>query len=374
MDVIAAHQHGFENVVAQMGTALTERQVRLLQKLAPQIILALDADAAGTNAAVRGHDVVRESAREDGGAPVVSWRGLLGYQETTSVDLRVVVLPEGKDPDDFVRADPEGWRALIDDARPVLEFRLEVAAAAHDLTDPRGRSQMVQEYLPLLSAVADPVVRAHYLQRLSRLAQVSEEELTSLVVRPRGRQDAAVRRSLGLRPTPARGPNRVDGREAFLLALLLRHPELRQKGLGIPEELLWEAEARQVLAIWRENEDENVLKTAISPELMDYFERLILWKVPQFAESEAAEALEDCIKRLNRRRLEAEQQANTAQIADLQDELGTALISSALTEGSIGDVSPELQETLLHGEEIGNELHRRKNKDGRAAVETGVDG
>jgi DNA primase len=370
MDVIAAHQHGFEDVVAQMGTALTERQVRLLQKLAPQIILALDADAAGTNAAVRGHDVVRESAREDGSAPVVSWRGLLGYQETTSVDLRVVVLPEGKDPDDFVRADPEGWRALIEDARPVLEFRLEVAAAAHDLTDPRGRSQLVQEYLPLLSAVADPVVRAHYLQRLSRLAQVSEEDLTSLVVRPRGRQEATVRRSP---TTSARGPL-ADGREAFLLALLLRYPGLRAQGLLIPEGLLWEAEARQVLAIWRENDDENALKTAILPELMDYFERLMLWKVPQFAESEAVAALENCVTRLNRRRLEAEQQANTAQIADLQDELGTALISSALTEGSIGDVSPELQETLLHGEEIGNELHRRKNKDGRAAVETGVDG
>src|SRR5258708_16241925 len=107
---------------------------------------------------------------------------------------------------------------------------------------------------------------------------------------------------------------------------------------------------------------------------MDYFERLILWNIPPYAEYEAAEALEDCIKRLNRRRLEAEQQANTAQVADLQDELGTALISSALTEGSIGDVSSELQETLLHGEEIGNELHRRKSKDGRAAVDTDVDG
>jgi DNA primase len=231
---------------------------------------------------------------------------------------------------------------------------------------------LVQEYLPLLSAVADPVVRAHYLQRLSRLAQVSEEELRTLVVRPRGRRDSAVRR---LPTAPSRrGPNRVDEREMFLLALLLRHRELRQKGLGIPEDLLWEAEARQVLAIWRESEEENALKSAIPPELMDYFERLILWKVPQFAETEAAAALEDCIKRLNRRRLEAEQQANTAQVADLQDELGTALISSALTEGSIGDVSPELQETLIHGEEIGNELHRRKTKDGRPAVETGVDG
>ncbi len=368
MDVIAAHQHGFENVVAQMGTALTERQVRLLQKLAPQIILALDADAAGTNAAVRGHDVVRESAREEGAAPVVGWRGLVGYQETTSVDLRVVVLPEGKDPDDFIRADSDAWKALIDEARPVLEFRLEVAAASHDLTDPRGRSQLVQDYLPLLSAVADPVVRAHYLQRLSRLAQVSEEELTSLVVRPR-RQESSVRRS----PTaPARGPNRVDGREAFLLALLLRHPELREKGLGIPEDLLWEAEARQMLAVWRKSEDEIAMKSAVSPELMAYYERLILWKVPQFKETEAAEALEDCIKRLYRRRLEAEQQANTAQIADLQDELGTALIASALTDGTIGDVSPAFEETLQHGEEIGNELHRRKDKDGREAVETGV--
>jgi DNA primase len=370
MDVIAAHQHGFENVIAQMGTALTERQVKLLKKLAPVIVLALDSDAAGNLASARGDDVITEALTGDAVTQSLNWRGLVVHQDTTGVDLRVATVPDGKDPDDFVRADPEGWRALIEDARPVLEFRLEVAATAHDLTDPRGRSQMVQEYLPLLNVVADAVVRAHYLQRLSRLAQVSEEELTSLVVRPRGRQDA-VRRS----PTaPTRGLTRVDGREAFLLALLLQHPELRRQGLAIPEGLLWDSEARQMVEIWRENESKDLLKSAIPPELMDYFERLILWKIPDYAESEVAEALEDCIKRLNRRRLEAEQQANTAQVADLQDELGTALISSALTEGSIGDVSSELHETLLHGEEIGNELHRRKSKDGRTAVETGVDG
>jgi DNA primase len=380
MDVIAAHQFGFENVVAQMGTALTERQVRLLQRLAAQIILALDADAAGTNAAVRGHDVVRQTAGAESEPTAVSWRGLIGHQETTSVDLRVVVLPEGKDPDDYVRSNPDGWRALIDEARPVLEFRLEVAAAAHDLTDPRGRSQLVQEYLPLLSAVGDPVIRAHYLQRLSRIAQVSEEELTSMLARPRRPvgQGTGVDMGRGAvrpgSPTGSRNRAEIDQREAYLVALLLRYPGLREQGEAISPDILWDAEARQTLALWQEFETPEVLKTNLPAELMDYFERLILWKIPQFTEALAADALADCVKRLNRRRLEAEQQAMTAQIAGLQEELGTAKITSAFTEGSISEVSPELHETLQHGEEIGNELHKRERKDRREAVQSTIDG
>ena len=87
-----------------------------------------------------------------------------------------------------------------------------------------------------------------------------------------------------------------------------------------------------------------------------------------------ADALADCVKRLNRRRLEAEQQAMTAQIAGLQEELGGATITSAFAEGSIAEVSPELQETLQHGEEIGNELHKRERKDGRETVQSAIDG
>ncbi|MEO8457592.1 MAG: DNA primase [Chloroflexota bacterium] len=372
MDVIAAHQFGFENVVAQMGTALTERQVRLLQRLAPEIVLALDADAAGTNAAVRGHDVVRETSQSQGEPPAVSWRSLLGHQETTSIDLKVAVIPEGKDPDDYVRANPDAWRTLIDHARPVLEFRLDVAADAHDLTDPRGRSQLVQDYMPLLSAVSDPVIRAHYLQRLSRLAQVSVEELASLNPRPaRSKVQGQVRRPV---QAVTRGAQQVDQRESFLLALLLRHPELREQGAGIPPDLLWDAEARQILAMWQKFESTDVLKTNVPVELMDYFERLTIQKIPLFTEALAADALADCVKRLNRRRLEAEQQAMTAQIAGLQEELGGARITSAFMEGSVGEVSPELQETLQHGEEIGNELHKRERKDGREAVPTTIDG
>jgi hypothetical protein len=107
---------------------------------------------------------------------------------------------------------------------------------------------------------------------------------------------------------------------------------------------------------------------------MDYFERLISWNIPRFAQNEASEALADCVKRLNRRRLEAEQQAMTAQIAGLQDELGAAAITTAFAEGTVADVSLELQETLQHGEEIGNEIHKRQRKDGRETVQVAIDG
>ena len=366
MDVIAAHQYGFRNVVAQMGTALTERQVQILKKAAEQIVLALDADAAGTDAAVRGHDVVRESDGES--APIVSWRGLVGYQNTAAVDLRVVILPEGQDPDDVLRAEGDAWQKLIDEARPVLEFRLDVAAKAHDLTDPRGRSALVQEYLPLLGAVADPVLRAHYLQRLSRVAQVSEDELRAMVARtPRSGYPSR-------RPEPQNATKSAAGnsREGFLLALLLQYPHLRAEASDLPEELIWEEEGRQILRAWRKN-PEIELKEAVPIELMDYLERLILWKLPISSETQASDALRDCVKKLDQRRLQAEKQAIAAQIADLQDAEGS--LESDIVGSLDSQRVLELQRLQARYDKIDWELELQKRRtDGREAVESLVDG
>ncbi|MFQ6020173.1 MAG: DNA primase, partial [Dehalococcoidia bacterium] len=147
MDAIAAHQHGFTNVVASMGTALTERQVRLLKRYTRNLVLALDADAAGSEAALRGHEVATEAARqaeEPEVVPVLTWRGLVRYQEAVSLDLRVAELPPERDPDDVIRSDPEAWRELIVAAKPVLDYKFEAIAARTDRGDPRARSQAVQ--------------------------------------------------------------------------------------------------------------------------------------------------------------------------------------------------------------------------------------
>ena len=293
MDVIAAHQHGFDNVVAQMGTALTDRQVKLLKRLTGQVVLALDADAAGLDAAVRGHDVVREQDS------AVNWTGLVRHQESAAIELRVAVLPEGRDPDDVVRADPDLWRTLVSEAEPVLDFRLNRAAESHNLTDPRERSQLARDFLPLLGSVGDPVVRAHYLQRLSRLAVVGEDELVTMmhsVTRPSQTQRA-----------PNLAPKNVvsNPREDFLLALLLQHPSLRPHGIDIPESLLWEAQSKQVLATWKAEQDVDSVKEALPVELKSYLERLLLWVLPVSSEDAAAEALQDCVEKLSQRRLQA---------------------------------------------------------------------
>src|SRR5207247_7831332 len=105
----------------------------------------------------------------------------------------VSVLPDGRDPDDVIRSSPEDWRTLVDGAVPVLDFRLDALAGAHDLSSPAGRSRLAHEFLPILGAVTDPVVRAQYLQRLGRLTATGERELSAMLVTATARSGASKR-------------------------------------------------------------------------------------------------------------------------------------------------------------------------------------
>ncbi len=371
MDVIAAHQSGFDNVVATMGTSLTERQVRLLKRQARNIILALDADAAGSEAALRGHEVVEEAMRGDEDrqtVPVVTWRGLVHYQDAAAVDLRVAILPTGRDPDDVIRADPEVWQQLIASARPVLDYRFEAAASRHDLSAPQGRSEAVQELLPLLEPVSDPVMRAHYLQRLSRLSLVKEEELSRMVRRRRrsGRagEPEATASSLG----DTRGEK---GPEGFLLALLLRFPHLRQAGLEVPAELFWESTNREVLAAWKQSPELDTVKESLPEELKGHLERLVNGRLPDFTAQAAEAALADCLRRLEERQLRAEKHAMAALLAAKEEEMGASTLVEAAASGAESAEEPVKEAVVLQRRdmETGLRLHagERKEEGGESA-------
>ena len=242
MDVIAAHQHEQTHVVASMGTALTEKQVRLLKPLTRKILLALDADAAGAAATVRGIDTTREAVGTEP-RPVVTARGLVRMQNTLAADIRIIELPLGRDPDDLIRLDPERWATLVQEAPGYLDYRFRQGGEAHDLESPRERSLLLEELLPLVTTTSDPVVRAEYLQRLAQLCRVDVASLQGRAaplpplpahMRAHAVVDAAADTAASTTaPAPQRALTRMDRLAETLIGLLLHGPEAGPEVEGV---------------------------------------------------------------------------------------------------------------------------------------------
>jgi len=210
-DVMAAHQAGFENVVASLGTALTRGQVELATRYADAVALAYDVDLAGEQATQRG--LIEE----------------LGSDQSVS-KVRVVRIPAGKDPDELIRTDPDAWRAAVADAKPVIDYFIDRSVSEVDMGSVAGKRELTSRVLTLLKRVADPIVRSLYLQRLAQLVGVEERVLADAL------QREPVRRPVARPPVPL-GPGNGNGEgaparlalsplESEALGLLLRHPRL----------------------------------------------------------------------------------------------------------------------------------------------------
>lgn len=224
MDVISLHQSGYRNAVASMGTALGEPHLQALVKIAPRIVLALDADAAGNAATLRGLSLASETLEEEG-APTFDG-GLLRFERRLAAEIRVAVLPEGLDPDDITRRDPKEWEKLIAEARSLVDYNFEVALAEADLSDAKGKSRLARSLLPVLAAVPDPIERTHYVERLARLIQVDaavvELELSNL-------RRASGRPAAGGDAGPEPVMSTTVGPEEYALGFLLRSSDTCQQ-------------------------------------------------------------------------------------------------------------------------------------------------
>ncbi|MFN2189059.1 MAG: DNA primase [Candidatus Promineifilaceae bacterium] len=181
MDVLQAWQAGFYNVVAQMGTALTSQQLSLLKKYTKRFVLALDADAAGEQATMRGLEVAREALDRESDVRFNA-RGLVKNEGRLQADIQIVSLPEGSDPDDIIREDPERWTSLISDAKPVVTYVIDLATDNLDMNDGKAKTSAAQKVLPLINDVADPIEREHYRQLLARRLRIDERALHQISV------------------------------------------------------------------------------------------------------------------------------------------------------------------------------------------------
>ena len=176
LDVIGPYQAGFKNCVSPMGTALTEDQFRLIKRYSRRIILALDPDAAGQKATLRGLQTARETLEREGD-PIFDSRGLMQVEGRLRADIRVTTLPDGLDPDEIALEDPDQWAQLVADAKPVVTHVMETLAARADVDDPKVKEEIANQVLPLIEDVKGSVEREAYRQRLARLLQVDERAL-----------------------------------------------------------------------------------------------------------------------------------------------------------------------------------------------------
>lgn len=221
MDVLQAWQAGFRNVVAQMGTSLTEAQLNLLKRYTRQFVIALDGDTAGVKATWRSLEVARETLDRE----VESFfdvRGLVRHEGRLKADMRVAALPEGCDPDDLIRRNPADWALLVERARPIVTYVMEVMTRDLDLTDAKAKSAVAHQIVSLIQDVGDPVERDHYWQTLARLLKVDERALRQL--RPSENAFTAASPAPNVEtPAPVGDPRQTHYLRACLLnSLLLR--------------------------------------------------------------------------------------------------------------------------------------------------------
>ena len=227
-DVMAAHQAGFENVVASLGTALTAGQVELANRYADAVALAYDVDLAGEAATQRG--LLEELG------PVVS-------------KVRVIRIPAGKDPDELIRTDPDGWRAAVEAAEELLPYFMQRAATEVDLRQPHGRSTYTRRMLDLLRRIPDRVERDSYVPRLAQLAGIDERILRDEL--SRGPRPVPVRPVSSGPAAEEEGGPRLTSLERETLTLLLIDPALAAEQVTEPQLPLRDESARALWEAWR---------------------------------------------------------------------------------------------------------------------------
>lgn len=277
MDVIAAHQFGYDNVVGAMGTALTEGQVGQIKRAGKRIVLALDADTAGQMATLRGLDTVRETLG-DTDQPVPDAMGIIRFEKRLRAEIRIAQLPEAKDPDELIRKTPDRWPEIIRNARPFLDFTIDVLTKDVPRDDANAKSQVVQALAPALQQIPDRIVQGHYLTLIARKLDLDERIVLSEVRRSRLGARAAATRA-----TSSRGGLSIPSRrstEDYLIALLLKHHGLTiDVAARIPIEDVVDARNREIIRLLRELDKPDCsaeeIVALLDDELIEHAEALL---------------------------------------------------------------------------------------------------
>ena len=268
MDVIAAHQHGFTNVVASMGTALTPEQVKNLKRLAHSFVLALDQDEAGQEATLRSLDGSWKIFNQ----PDSRSRRAEQFSRET-VNLKVLSLPEGKDPDEFIRSENGDWRQVVSDAKPVMDYLIPAISSRFDLDSPGGKGKVIDVLAPILGAM-DPFDYDRYTNQIAveikaNLGSV-KKSIQANLKKPKF-YDRTNQDQYPQEPQEVDEELRSEKRDSLsdhVLAQMFAWPELFELLSDVDTDVFEKTEDKQIFAKWKE-----FISSGIPNEVQTNFEK-----------------------------------------------------------------------------------------------------
>jgi DNA primase len=246
-DLIISFQAGVKNVVAIKGSALTNDQLDLLKRFCGHLVLALDTDAAGDAASRRGIELA----------------------EAKGLNIRVIQLAYGKDPDECARHSSQLWKKSVKTAVPIYDFYIESAKTRFGVDTPEGKRQISDELAPILGKITNQVVKAHYIKKLAGVLGVDEAAVSAEI-------DKQSRQGLVPPASPARpvmNRSRRELVEEYSLALTLAHEDHLAEVVGQVEIGWFAPGARQQVMI----------------RLKDWFAKRKTWKINRFIATLPAE-------------------------------------------------------------------------------------
>ena len=345
MDVIAAHEHGFTNVVASMGTAVTGQQLDSLSRHATAggigtIILCLDSDAAGEAATMRALESVTAE---------------LNSGRRKGLEVKVARPDGGKDPDEAIRSDPDSWRASLTAAEPLLDYLIVAKSKLHNLESGRGIADFANSVAPLIYNISNDYDQDRYWSRISKLAGVTEQRLKSIVDKPRSTSRKGPRSGFGngarrngsfkrgnssqLVDSGRISSEQVsevlnttggDALEEHLLALLLQLEDLREHAIAMPPEFLHHSDNRALFTAWKSSSNLGEISHELGEDLTEKAHRLVEHELPPSDQARHIEDVTQCVMRLRERHFRQIKKSQTERFKELEGDEAAELLDQSL--------------------------------------------
>ena len=298
MDVITAHEHGFTNVVASMGTAVTQNHLGTLARYASSggkvgtIVLCLDSDAAGETATMRALESVTEA---------------LSSGVIRGIEVKVARSAGGKDPDQAIRANPDQWRGSLSEAEPLLDYLIIAKSKLYDLASGQGKAEFANSVAPIVYGITNGYDQERYWSMIARLVDVTPERLKTIVDKPAARTNSRRPSLLSSNPSSISSSQvnaaleQGDSLEEHMLSLVMQIDDLREYAVEMPDEYFHESDNRALFTAWRGSSKLGAKIDELGQELTEKAQELRNRTLPPSNQARHVDDITQCVKRLKER-------------------------------------------------------------------------